>query len=375
MLKRMNEIRERKETILTEIDTADEVRMGELETELDSLEKEERELEKKLNLRNRLGNPVPVPAAGAGESEIEERANHFMETRATTVTSGTIAIPSSTKNDVNPTMESGNSILDLVDVQDCFGMGENIIPYEKPGMAAGKSEEGASNESSFETDYVTIKPVTISVYTEVSRETKKLSPVRYMQAVERAALRALRKKIANYIVTSDATTNPTFWGINKAPTCVTSLSIGKIDATTLRTITLGYGGDDDIPGSAILILTKEDLQEFGKIRGTNEKKPIYEIIPDTNNTNTGIIKDGGASCRYTLNSALKPLSKAEVGDDIMYYGKPKAYEVDIFSDYTITVSEEAALKSRMIAVLGEVMVGGNVTVYDGFIKIQKETQG
>lgn len=370
--KRLNEIEARKSEILKEIDTADEARMSELEVELDELEKEERAISAKLELRGRIGNPVDVPANGLGLDAPTERAQTFVETRATTIASGKIAIPSSTKNDINPTMDSGNSILDMVYIQDCIGMGTNIIPYEKPGMEAGISAEGASNNSDFVTDYVEIKPVSVTVYTEVSRETKKLTPVRYLQAVENAALKALRKKIAKLIVTSDSADNPTFYGINLAPTCTQVVNVSKIDASTLRDIILAYGGDDDVSGSAILVLTKEDLQAFGKVRGTNEKKPVYEITPDTDNTNSGIIKDGGLSCRYTLNSALKPLNTAEEAADVMYYGKPLAYEVDIFSDYEITVSEEAALKSRMIAVLGEVMVGGNVTIHNGFMKVRKQ---
>ena len=187
-----------------------------------------------------------------------------------------------------------------------------------------------------------------------------------------AALKALKKKINALIVTSDNASNPKFFGINKAKAVTATKQITAIDATTLRDIILSYGGDDDVEGAAVLLLSKEDLQAFGAVRGTNEKKAVYEITPDEANPNTGIIKDGGLSCRYSLNSALTPLAKATAGADVMYYGKPLAYEVDIFSDYEITVSEDAALKTRMIAVLGEVMIGGNVKVYNGFIKVKKK---
>ena len=55
----------------------------------------------------------------------------------------------------------------------------------------------------------------------------------------------------------------------------------------------------------------------------------------------------------------------------MIYGVPACYELALFSDYAITVSEDAAFRKRMIAVLGEVMIGGNVTVYDGFVRVKK----
>ena len=55
----------------------------------------------------------------------------------------------------------------------------------------------------------------------------------------------------------------------------------------------------------------------------------------------------------------------------MYYGVPSCYEIGLFSDFTVKVSEDAAFKKRMIAVLGEVMVGGNVVVKNGFVRIKK----
>lgn len=371
MHKRLQEIMLRKSELLKELEgEVTEERMGQIETEQRELEQEELQIRKKLELRGRLGD-VEEPA-GSAEDTMEARAMQFVETRATTISSGKIAVPTNTSTEVNPTLESGNSILNMVYVEDCIGMGSNLRPYEKPGMEAGVDKEGNSTESDFITDYAEIKPVTVDVYTEVSRETRKLTPVKYMQAVEKAALVALKKKIAQMIVCSDNTESPTFFGINKAKACEAVKKIDKIDATTLREIILSYGGDEDVPGAAVLVLTKEDLQAFGAIRGTNEKKAVYEIIPDEMNPNSGIIKDGGLSCRYTINSKLTALSKAAEGADVMYYGKPMAYEVDIFSDYTITVSEEAALKKRMIAVLGEVMVGGNVTVHNGFLKVQKK---
>jgi len=371
MHKRLMEIQARKAELVKELEgEITQERLAEIETEQRELAAEEEMIRKKLDVSGRLGNKEDH-SSGAPTGE-EERAAKFTESRALTIASGKIAVPKSTENEVQESLVSGNGMLNLVDVQDCTGMGGNLIPYEIPGMAAGTDTEGTSTTGEFQTDYAEIAPVTVDVYTEVSRETKKLSPVKYMQAVERAALKALKKKINALIVTSDNAESPKFFGINKAKAVKAVKEITAIDATTLRDIILSYGGDDDVEGAAVLLLSKEDLQAFGAVRGTNEKKAVYEITPDEANPNTGIIKDGGLSCRYSLNSALTPLSKASAGADVMYYGKPLAYEVDIFSDYEITVSEEAALKSRMIAVLGEVMVGGNVKVYNGFTKVQKK---
>ena len=146
-----------------------------------------------------------------------------------------------------------------------------------------------------------------------------------------------------------------------------------IDETTLRKIALNYGGDDSIVGNAVLILNRADLIAFGDVRGTNEKKAVYEITPDQANPNTGVIKDGGLSVRYVLNKNLDALSASATAESTygMIYGVPTCYELGIFSDFNVTVAEEAELKRRMIAVLGEVMIGGNVTVYNGFVRVKK----
>ena len=127
-----------------------------------------------------------------------------------------------------------------------------------------------------------------------------------------------------------------------------------------------------MPGNAVLYLNKTDLMAFGDVRGTNEKKAVYEVTPDTDNPNTGIIKDGGLSVRYCINSGLTPIATQSAGGYSMAYGNPMGFELGVFSDYTVIVDESAALKRRMIAILGEVMIGGNVAVYDGFVRVKKQ---
>ena len=96
------------------------------------------------------------------------------------------------------------------------------------------------------------------------------------------------------------------------------------------------------------------------------------MTPDADNPNTGIIKDGGLAVRYCINSSLTPIATQSGGGYSMAYGNPMGFELGVFSDYTVIVDESAALKRRMIAILGEVMMGGNVVVYDGFVRVKKQ---
>ena len=144
---------------------------------------------------------------------------------------------------------------------------------------------------------------------------------------------------------------------------------GVIDEKTLRTIVLNYGGDENVGANARLYLNKKDLIAFGDVRGT-DKKPVYEIVPNTSNPNTGIIKDGGLAVPYTINSKLTALSgTAQTSSDIdtMVYGDPMNYELGLFGDYTVRVDESIKGVERMLTILGDAMVGGNLIVHHGFV--------
>lgn len=370
--KRIAEIEARKAEIAKEIESADEARTKELDTEVDALNSEMATLRSKQAVAGKLADPVPVEgeARDGVPTDIETRAKQLRETRSVTIASGTLVQPKKTGG-INENHPEVSSIVDQVNAEPCEGMGEYEVAYVISSGEGADTEEGAEaadTDPQFGTAKVT--PGTITTYTEISREVLKLSDQAYLARVEQAAKTALRKKVAKKIVaTAD---DPKFTSIFHADACVTDVEIAAIDATTLRKIAMSYGGDEAIPGNAVLYLSKTDLIAFGDVRGSNEKKAVYEITPDASNPNTGIIKDGGLSVRYCLNGGLVPIATQSAGGYSMAYGNPLGYELGVFSDYTVIVDESAALKRRMIAILGEVMMGGNVTVYDGFVRVKKK---
>lgn len=370
--KRIAEIEARKAEIAKEIESADEARTKELDTEVDSLNSELATLRSKQAVAGKLADPVPVEgeARDGVPTDIETRAKQLRETRSVTIASGTLVQPKKTGG-INENHPEVSSIVDQVNAEPCEGMGEYEVAYiisSGEGKDATEGAEVTETDPEFGTAKVT--PSTITTYTEISREVLKLSDQAYLARVEQAAKTALRKKVAKKIVAT--TEDPKFTSIFNAPACVTDVEISAIDATTLRKIAMSYGGDEAVPGNAVLYLSKADLIAFGDVRGTSEKKAIYEITPDSSNPNTGIIKEGGLSVRYCLNGGLTSIAKQSVGGYSMAYGNPMGYELGVFSDYTVIVDESAALKRRMIAILGEVMMGGNVTVYDGFVRVKKK---
>ena len=210
----------------------------------------------------------------------------------------------------------------------------------------------------------------------VSRNIQRTTPLNYQERVSDAALRALRTKVSRLIVGGDpAASIPEPTGILKAAAIQsgTDFSIEAINEKTLRNIALRYGGDDNLEGGGVLLLNKKDLMAFGDIRGTNEKKAVYEIEFDPMSTTVGTIKDGGLAVRFCINNELAAVSDSgtAAGKYVMCYGKPLAYQLDLFGPYSVEVSRDYKFAEGLLAVMGEAMVGGNVITSNGFIRVKK----
>lgn len=321
-----------------------------------------------------------------GAKEAEERAKKFAasnamsienpveEMRAVLISSGQIATPTKVGG-INDMFNGVSSIVDQVKVTDANGCGEYLVAYKKTAAAANKTAEGAAaNSSDPAFGYSTIKPTKITVLSSISEEVRKQTPLQYEAKVREAALMALRAKVAEYIVKGDPAATPTEpTGVIKANAeLIQELTLSAIDEGTLRKIALNYGGDENVVGNAVLYLNKKDLIAFGDVRGTADKKAVYEITPDGSNPNTGIIKDGGLSVRYCINSNIAALADGANGALTMFYGQPMNYECALFSQYEIKVSEDFAFDKGMLSIKGTVMVGGNVVHEKGFVVVKKQ---
>ena len=274
-----------------------EAELAEINAQIAELDKPEEGEEKpqrsKFNFMNK------TERRGANKMNIEERteaAKKFFETRRATygieetravlVSSGKIATPT----EVDGINENGfagvSSIIDLVKIVNCEGMGKNRVAYTKTDAAAAAQTEGsAAGGTGSALDFVDISPESIAVLDSISKQAKKQSPLQYEAKIKEKAMLALRKKAAE-IVTAKVV----------ASTLCKAMQITALNETSIRDIVLDYGGDEGVEGAAYLFLNKADLITLGKVRGTTEKKAVFEIIPDAN-PNTGIIKDGGTIVR------------------------------------------------------------------------------
>ena len=381
-MKTIAEIQARLAAIANEIETAEGDALTALEEEsrslLEQLDQMQKDAQARQQLREQIaagaGTPLPGNSTSGQPSEEERAAKEFAQTRhmtmdaeqarATLISSGNLATPTEVDgiNDIPGAKVS--SIIDLVHVENCVGMGTHRVAYTDAdaGDASDQVEGEAAVEAALGSfKYVDIKPASVAVIDFISKQAKKQTPLQYSVKVRNQALIALRKKAAT-VLTNALKASELVKEIPGTP--------GKVEANTLRNLTLQYGGDESVIGGAVLFLNKADLIAFGDVRGTNEKKAVYEIIPDTANPNTGVIKDGGLSVRYCINSKLAAVSAAAEGAGrTMFYGAPKCAELDLFSDYEINVSADFAINKLMDTIVGDVELGAGVTVKYGFVAL------
>ena len=326
------------------------------------------------------------------KQKIEERANTFVKEHKTKATfeemrnvllaTGTLAKPTKVGG-INEPFNTVSSLVDQITVEDMTGVGTYKEAYVKAWQSAGAATDGTASTASdptFRTAQFT--PFLMDVLTYVSREIRKQTPLQYEEKVRKGALIALRKKVNEWIVTGNGTA--AIYGIYNAVNTESApekiydeLALtGQIGADTLRKIVFAYGGDENVGGNARLYLNKTDLIAFGDVRGTNEKKTVYEITPDGNNPNTGIIKDGGLSVPYTICSNVVGYDAAtatSVGVKTMIYGDPSCYKLGLHGDFEVRDSEDYKFAEGLIAVRGEVMVSGNLIADKGMLVVLKKT--
>lgn len=339
------------EAMLAEVDEPAEEQPTEEASE--NTENNERGLNVMATIEMRNG----APAANENK-EIEARAKAFAdsgkmtidnaEARAVLVSSGKLATPTEVSGINDVVGAKVSSIVDLVKITDASGMGAYKVAYTVTDASAATQTEGAAYNASEPTfDFVEIKPQTEAVLSYISKQARKQTPLNYQQKVNESALVALRKRAAKIITDKLLTSKIT-----------AALPLTALDEKTVRKIALNYGGDESVVGAATLFINKTDLVTLGDVRGS-DKKPVYEITPDAGNPNTGVIKDGGLAVPYCIDSNLTTGK--------LVYGQARCFELALFSNYEINVSEDFAFDKGLLAIRGDVELGGDVVVKGGFV--------
>lgn len=298
---------------------------------------------------------------------------------ATTLATGPLVEPTRVDTTIRDGLATVSSIIDQVTVQDltgCQAIFEPILTAEMDAQS-GKVETLArttrtTSDPAFSA--AKIAPYEVNVTTYVDRNLSRLTPVAYEEKIRSLAMRALRRKVASLIYNGDGQSSPDLYGIKTAKDVAgnalfKTVNVSAIAVGFLDDLVYAYGSDEEVGGNARLFLSKADLQAIGKLRNSDGDK-YYQIVPDPANANIGRIIDGGLIVPYTIGSALTALSQSTAGStavQTMVYGDPTNYLLGLFGPYSIRIDESVKAVERMNTILGDVFVGGNLVVTDGFV--------
>ena len=304
----------------------------------------------------------------------------YQASKQITLATGTIVQPTGAGANIrDPLGNVVSSIVDEVYVQDLTGMGAFLEPYviSEVDAKGGKVTTTAGTARTVSSDpkfgVAKISPYELTVTSYVDRNISRLSPASYYEKIRSMAMRAMRRKLSELIVNGDGQGSPDMFGIKNAKNVASenifaALEItGGVTENLLTELFFAYGGDETIGANARLYCNKKDLRALGKIRGTQDKKRVFDIQPESGNPNRGMIVDGGTMIPYAVNSFLTALDGAGDSAQTMVYGDPMNYELGLFGEFTIRVDESVKAVERMYTILGDAMVGGNLVVDKGFV--------
>lgn len=282
-----------------------------------------------------------------------------------------------TAPELNQTVNPVSALIDMVKAVPLQG-GETyqrgfVKDYGAEG-AKGTAEGAAYNDVEPSFGYVTIEKQKVTAYTEEPEEMQKLPNADYDSVVEGSVSKSIRRFLSRQILIGDGST-ANLKGIFYNPTKETERvidpetdidTITAIDDGTLDEIIYSFGGDEEVEGVATLILNKQDLKAFAKLRDKQGRK-VYTIV---NRGQTGTI-DG---VPFVINSACAAISnsKTEAGAYVMAYGYLQNYELAIFSDIDVRRSDDYKFKNGQTAFRASMFAGGSVAAWNGFIRVKKK---
>lgn len=369
---RLNEIDARLAEIRSAAEAESDVaKLTAFEGECDSLQNERTMIMKKLQIETKSEvKPMVAERNPVNTEALEKRGKDIKEGRTITVASDEILLPEHTDPNLAPVpFAEVSTLVDKVKVVNLKGGETYKKAFVKNHGEGGITGEGAAYaETEPEYGYCTITKVKVTAYTEITEELEKLPAIPYQAEVIKNINVSLRKKISQQILKGAGDSN-TFTGIfsDKAVALAESkpLYIDEINEDTLDDIIFAYGGDEEVEGGSVLILNKNDLRAFARLR-TKEGRKVHTI------DYKACTIDG---IPYVINSNCSAISDTNTSDGAycLAYGSLANYEVPIFSGVEIGKSTDYKFKDGIICYKASVFTGGNVVGFNGFLRIKKGT--
>ena len=352
-MERLKEIEARREELTAEANSTDatETRLAEITTEAESLNREEMEVRAKMALEAKNTAPVTTPEVESKADEFMRTGRMVMETRQL-LSTGHIAKPTQVGG-INGMAASAADIVDDVHAFVLNGVGTWRAAYQVTGAAAAAVTEGQAVGGTGATfNYVDINPAEWGILDEISKQVKKQSPLDYQGAIEDSAVSALRDFASAKILTAV-----------QASSLKQAIFSRALDQNFLRNTVLGFRPIKG-KGACKLYISQADLATLGAIRGTNEKKTLYEIT-FTDETNTaGTIKEGGMAVSFRIIDGLT------TGTQL--YGQPATIDMPMWGNYAVETDEGGDyFKRNMIGIKGTQTANADLVALHGMQVIKQ----
>lgn len=363
--KEANEIREKLDK---EIESLRSVDLDNLKTRASEIKKRYSEL--KAEREEEIINMFNEDKKNVVENGSEKRALDFKNTgrlnrsissllkKRSILSTGKIAKPSDVDG-IDDNFQGAYGILNEFRVMDAGQVSEIKLAYMKtrPTLAA-ETEGTAPTENSPTFDYVTLTPKTRNGVVYISKAIDRYTPLDYERAVLEEVIPAMltdaeETAIAGFGACVDSSSNKMVQAI------AIQNSTGAIDQDTLRTILINFIRGENVRGTPTLFLTQAQLVEFGKVRGTNEKRPLYTITFDPNNSRRGTLSEGGSMVNFVICSGITK----------MVLGQLDGYTLALWGDYKVEVDGSYKFAEGLNTIRYEYTAAGSVRVPNCFAEI------
>lgn len=318
LTKEADELNERSKELNTEL------------TELDARSEVIKEEKSKIKVEKEIRQMSTV------KTDVELRAESLMNTgkmeMKALLSTGQIATPTAVGG-INGLAEIGVGIVDDVKAVALTGNGAYKVGYKATNAAAAAVTDGqpiSSTEPTF--GVVTINPAEWGTLDTISNQVKKVSPLAYEAEVEASAVIALREYASDKIIAAVQASD------------LKGTITQAIDKDYLTGLLLSYTSIAG-KGEVVLYLNQTDLKALGAVRGTNEKRRLFDITFDPGTTKSGIISENGMACKFRV------IDKLTTGTQL--FGQPKTIEMPMWDGYKIDTDEGGKyFEANMIAVRG-----------------------
>lgn len=274
------------------------------------------------------------------------------------LSTGKIAKPSDVDG-IDNNFQGAYGILNEFRVMDAGQVSEIKLAYMKtrPSLAA-ETEGTAPTENSPTFDYVTLTPKTRNGVVYISKAIDRYTPLDYERAVLEEVIPAMLTDAEETAITGFGACKDSS-SASMVQAIAIQNSTGAIDQDTLRTILINFKRGENVRGTPTLFLTQAQLVEFGKVRGTNEKRPLYAITFDPNNSRRGTLSEGGSMVNFVICTGITK----------MILGQLDGYTLALWGDYRVEVDGSYKFAEGLNTVRYEYTAAGSVRVPNCFAEI------